>query len=89
MNLIFVTFIIILIFFALYYTFDIDQQTKITLETEKPYERMKIHVEEKIPEGAKPEESKRLPDVLIIGVKKSGTMTLGRRSRRCSFKSYF
>ena len=64
-----------------------DQQTKITLETEKPHEM--IHVEEKIPEGAKPEESKRLPDVLIIGVKKSGTMTLGRRSRRCSFKSYF
>ena len=79
MNTIFVTLIIILIFFALYYTFTMDQQTKITLETEKPPERK--NVEEKIPEGAKPLESKRLPDVLIIGVKKSGTMTLGRRKR--------
>ena len=33
-------------------------------------------------DGTKSPESKRLPDVVIIGVKKSGTMTLGRRERR-------
>ena len=84
MNFLFVTLIIISLFLALYYTFTIYQQTKITLETEKPPERKKTQEEERIPEGARPQESKRLPDVVIMGVKKSGTMTLGRRERRCS-----
>ena len=38
--------------------------------------------EQRLHEGTKTAESKRLPDVVIIGVKKSGTMTLSRRERR-------
>ena len=80
-----VTLIIISLFLALYYTFNIYQQTKITLQTEKSPEGKKTQEEERIAEGARPQESKRLPDVVIMGVKKSGTMTLGRRERerRC------
>ena len=70
------------------YFFTIYHQTKKTLETEKPPERNKTptersHEEEKLSEESKAPESKRLPDVVIIGVKKSGTMTLGRREGRC------
>ena len=84
MKLISTNLLIISLFFALYYTLTIYQQTKITLETEKPAERKKTQEEERIPEETRPQESKRLPDVVIMGVKKSGTMTLGRRERRCS-----
>ena len=71
------------------YFFTISHQTKKTLETEKPPERNKTprtersHEEEKLSEETETPESKRLPDVVIIGVKKSGTMTLGRREGRC------
>ena len=51
-------------------------------EEQKPPERNEIEIsvreEQKLNEGNKTAESKRLPDVVIIGVKKSGTMTLGR-----------
>ena len=66
------------------YFFTIHRQTKKTRETEKPPERNKTprtersHEEKlRFPEGTETPESKRLPDVVIIGVKKSGTMTLG------------
>ena len=85
MKLSFLALIIISLSFALYYTFTIYQETKITLETEKPPERKKTHEEERIPEGEKRQESKRLPDVVIMGVKKSGTITLGRRERERRF----
>ena len=66
MKLSFLALIIISLSFALYYTFTIYQETKITLETEKPPERKKTHEEERIPEGARPQESKRLPDVVWL-----------------------
>ena len=53
-------------------------------EEQKPPERNKIVIsvgeEQILNEGNKTAESKRLPDVVIIGVKKSGTMTLGGRN---------
>ena len=53
-------------------------------EEQKPPERNKIVIsvgeEQILNEGNKTVESKRLPDVVIIGVKKSGTMTLGGRN---------
>ena len=55
-----------------------DQQTKITLETEKPPERK--NVEEKIPEGAKPVESQRLPDVSrLLSIYASLSLSLSLR----------
>ena len=77
------------IFFVVYlYFFTIYQQTKKTRATEKPPERNKTPTteisreeEQRLHEGTKTAESKRLPDVVIIGVKKSGTMTLSRRER--------
>ena len=60
-------------------------EINITPTTERSHEE-----EQRLREGTETSESRRLPDVVIIGVKKSGTMTLGRRERerererRCS-----
>ena len=76
-----VSLVVSLYFFTIY-------QTKKSLETEKPPKRNKTpksersHEKKRLSEGTKSPESKRLPDAVIIGVKKSGTMTLGRRERR-------
>ena len=75
MKIIFVTLMIVFSLFFAFYSFTVYQPIKKILETEKPPER-KTREEEKNSDRTRISESKRLPDVVIIGVKKSGTETL-------------
>ena len=66
------------------YFFTNHHPTKKTLEIDKPPKKNRTpRTEKPLQKEEITEEKKRLPDVVIIGVKKSGTMTLGRGEGRC------
>ena len=82
MKLIIVSLTISLVVFL--YFFTIHHPTKKTLEIDKPPKKNRTpRTEKPLQKEEITEEKKRLPDVVIIGVKKSGTMTLGRGERKC------